>query len=249
MPRRARLNVPEVPLHIVQRGNNRQPTFFSDDDRRFYLECLKDAAERHRCDVHAYVLMTNHVHLLATPHAPNGISRLMQCLGRRYVQYVNYIHHRSGTLWEGRFKASLVDSEAYLLTCYRYIELNPVRAKIVAAPSEYRWSSYGCHALGVADALVRDHPLFEALGRTTEERCNAYRALFRERLELPELERIRSSLNHEVVLGREGFNDQVEKIIGRGVRIPMRGRPRKLIARERRIHSYRRSHRHLALQK
>jgi len=140
MPRRARLNLPDVPLHIVQRGNNRQPTFFSEDDYVFYLACLRESAERHSCDVHAYVLMTNHVHLLVTPYQPDGASRLMQSVGRRYVQYVNYTYRRTGTLWEGRFKASLVESESYLLTCYRYIELNPVRARMVEDPTEYRWS-------------------------------------------------------------------------------------------------------------
>ena len=245
MPRRARLNVPEVPLHIVQRGNNRQATFFADDDRVFYLECLKDAAGQHACDVHAYVLMTNHVHLLVTPHTPNGVSRLMQSLGRRYVQYVNYTYRRSGTLWEGRFKASLVDSEAYLLCCYRYIELNPVRARIVGAPGEYRWSSYGRHALGTVDPVVRDHPLYEALGLTDGERRSAYQELFREPLEPGVLDQIRRSLNYGVVLGSEGFKERIEKIFSRGVQVSVRGRPRKALARERRFNSYRR----LALQK
>jgi putative transposase len=245
MPRRARLNVPEVPLHIMQRGNNRQLTFFADDDRVFYLECLKDAAARHACDVHAYVLMTNHVHLLVTPHTTDGVSRLMQSLGRRYVQYVNYTYRRSGTLWGGRFKASLVDSEAYLLSCYRYIELNPVRARIVAAPGEYRWSSYGYHALGTVDPVVRDHPLYEALGTSDGERHSAYQELFRVHLKPSVLDQIRRSLNHGVVLGSEGFKGQMEKTFSRGVRISMRGRPRKVEARERRFNSYRR----LALQK
>ena len=241
MPRRARLNLPEVPLHIVQRGNNRQPTFFAEGDYAFYLECLRDAAEQHACDVHSYVLMTNHVHLLVTPHTPNGASRLIQALGRRYVQYVNYTQRRSGTLWEGRFKASLVESEAYLLTCYRYIELNPVRARMVEAPGAYRWSSYGYHALGGADPVVRDHPLYIALGPTEDARRNAYCELFRHALEPTALGQIRQSLNDGMVLGTAGFKERVEQALHRLLRAPIRGRPRKFVARERRAASYHRT--------
>ena len=245
MPRRIRLDLPDVPLHIVQRGNNRQQTFFADDDFAFYLQCLREAADRHSCDVHAYVLMTNHVHLLVTPYSNRGVSRLMQSVGRRYVQYVNYTYRRTGTLWEGRFKASLVESEPYLLTCYRYIELNPVRAKMVDRPEQYRWSSYGYHAFGQANPLIRDHPLYLALGHTEEERRHFYQALFRHQLEPGVLKQIREALNHGLVVGTEGFKGQVEKAMGRRVRTPVRGRPRKFIARERLIRSYRR----LALQK
>jgi putative transposase len=241
MPRRARFNLPEVPLHIVQRGNNRQPTFFADDDYAFYRECLRDSAQQHACDVHAYVLMTNHVHLLVTPYTANGASRLMQSLGRRYVQYINYTYRRSGTLWEGRFKASLVESEAYLLTCYRYIELNPVRARMVEAPGAYRWSSYGYHALGAADPVVRDHPLFIALGPSEEERRSAYCELFRHQLEPGTLGQIRQSLNDGLVLGTEGFKERIEKMLHRLLRVPVRGRPRKCVAREHRVASYHRT--------
>lgn len=238
MARRTRFNLPDVPLHIVQRGNNRQPTFFSDADYRFYLECLGDAAARCACDVHAYVLMTNHVHLLVTPYLPDGASRLMQSVGRRYVQHVNYRYGRTGTLWEGRFKASLVESESYLLTCYRYIEMNPVRARMVDDPGRYRWSSYGRHALGAADALIRDHPLYMALGLTDEERRQAYRALFRQDLEQGSLKEIRSSLNDELVLGGAGFRARVEATLNRLLRAPARGRPRKFLAEERLFNSY-----------
>src|SRR5262245_53666365 len=228
-----RLDLPGVPLHIVQRGNNRAPTFFTDEDRRFYLQCLREAAERHSCEVHAYVLMTNHVHLLVTPYVSRGASRLMQSLGRRYVQYVNYHHRRTGTLWEGRFNASLVEGERYLLTCYRYIELNAVRAQMVERPEQYPWSSFRYHGLDQADPVVRDHPLYLALGRTQGERSKAYRALFRHEVEAAELKEIRNAVNHGFVLGTESFRQQVEQALGRRVRMPVRGRPRKLIAGER----------------
>jgi putative transposase len=132
----------DVPVHIVQRGNNRQAIFFADEDYRAYLGWLNEAATRWACAIHAYVLMTNHVHLLLSPTDPKGVSGLMQYLGRRYVPYINHRYRRSGTLWEGRFKSSLIQSETYLLLCHRYIELNPVRAAMVVAPGDYPWSSW-----------------------------------------------------------------------------------------------------------
>lgn len=131
MPRKPRMYMAGMPCHVVQRGINRDATFYSDDDYLFYLTCLDDGMKRYRVAVHAFVLMTNHVHLLMTPNDNEGISRLMQSIGRRYVQYVNKTYRRTGTLWESRHKASLVQEEQYLLKCYRYIELNPVRAEIV----------------------------------------------------------------------------------------------------------------------
>jgi putative transposase len=151
MPRKPRFNLIEIPQHVVQRGNNRQPTFFAEEDYRFYLDCLGEAASKYRCALHAYVLMTNYVHLLVTPGTPEGVSRMMQSVGRRYVQYVNYSYKRSGTLWEGRYKASLVQTEQYLLTCSRYIELNPVRAGMVQHPKDHKWTSYRAHAHGAED--------------------------------------------------------------------------------------------------
>jgi len=132
MPRQPRFTIPGQPQHVIIRGNNRDPIFYADEDYGFYLEKLRKACEKHHCDVHAYVLMTNHVHLLITPHTENSLGKAIQMLGRYYVQYFNYSYKRTGTLWEGRYKATLIDSEAYLLTCYRYIELNPVRAEGMA---------------------------------------------------------------------------------------------------------------------
>ncbi len=140
MPRKPRFTLPGVPQHIIQRGHNREPCFFSEQDYVRYKQDLKSACDKFHCHIHAYVLMTNHVHLLITPLTEFGISEVMQSLGRRYVRYINHEYKRSGTLWEGRFKASLIDSEAYLLTCMRYIELNPVRANMVKHTGEYRWS-------------------------------------------------------------------------------------------------------------
>jgi putative transposase len=148
MPRKPRMYLPSIPAHIVQRGNNRDACFFSDDDYLYYLEVLGQGLRRYGVKLHAYCLMTNHVHLLMTPKDNVGISRVMQHLGRLYVLYINRTYRRSGTLWEGRHKASLVNAEEYLLTCYRYIELNPVAAGMVNTPEQYRWSSYRWHAWG-----------------------------------------------------------------------------------------------------
>jgi len=139
MPRKPRFNLIGIPQHVIQRGNNREPCFYAVQDYRRYLDNLREVAEKYRCRIHAYVLMTNHVHILVTPMVEYGISQMMQALGRRYVYYINMTYKRTGTLWEGRFKASLIDSDAYLLTCMRYIELNPIRANMVSHPGEYQW--------------------------------------------------------------------------------------------------------------
>jgi putative transposase len=166
MPRKPRFQLAGIPQHVIQRGNNREACFRSESDYRRYLDDLAASAEKYTCRIHAYVLMTNHVHLLVTPeHAP-GIGEMMQALGRRYVHYINKTYRRTGTLWEGRYKASLIDSEAYFLTCMRYIELNPVRAQMVAHPGEYQWSSYCAAAQGRAGALLSPHPIYIELGTT-----------------------------------------------------------------------------------
>src|SRR5210317_2260739 len=163
MPRRPRFNLPGIPQHIVQHGNNRAPCFFDEKDRWQYLEDLAESAEKYLCEIHAYVLMTNHVHLLVTPKGKFAVSQMMQALGRRYVYYVNHRYGRSGTLWEGRYRSSLVDSEAYLLACMRYIELNPVRAGMVTHPAEYQWSSYRINAQDEASELICPHTLYLAI--------------------------------------------------------------------------------------
>ncbi len=157
MARLPRYVLPGVPQHVIQRGNNREPIFAHGEDYSFYLEKLEEALKKYSCQLHAYVLMTNHVHLLITPQAENGIGKVMQSLGRSYVQYYNYVYTRTGTLWEGRYKATLLNSEQYLLTCMRYIELNPVRANMVKHPSEYPYSSYAKNAVGKQNNLSHPH--------------------------------------------------------------------------------------------
>jgi putative transposase len=227
MPRPPRLELPGVPLHVVQRGNNRAACFFGDIDRRFYLKCLARAATRRGCAIHAYVLMTNHVHLLVTPAERGSVAAMLQELGRRYVRVINTLHGRTGTLWEGRFKSSLIDSEAYLLTCHRYIELNPVRAGLTPHPAAYRWSSHAHYASGKVDRLVSEHASFVSLGRDQLERQTAFRALFNTEIDQNTLAQIRSSVNAGCALGSEGFLKSVEAQVGRPVHLPRRGRPAK----------------------
>lgn len=148
MPRRPRVALPEVPLHLIQRGNNRQACFFAEEDYAFYLDHLAEQAIKQGCRVHAYCLMTNHVHLLVTPLAEGSVGALMKAVGQRYVQYVNRTYRRSGTLWEGRFRSCVLQDDAYLLACSRYIEMNPVRAGMVVHPGDYRWSSYRANGQG-----------------------------------------------------------------------------------------------------
>ena len=178
MPRLPRISLPGVPMHVVQRGINRRPCFRDHKDFLAYLDALGDSSGRYQVDVHAYVLMTNHVHLLVTPGTPDGASRMMQQLGRRYVQYFNRAHNRTGTLWEGRFKSSLILSDRYLLACYRYIELNPVRAGIVSSADHYPWSSFRANGLGHMNPLLRPHSLWLELGISAEARRSAYLRLF-----------------------------------------------------------------------
>jgi putative transposase len=215
MARLPRFALPGNPQHVIVRGNNREPIFNAEDDYHFYLAKLQDAAKKHQCEIHAYVLMTNHVHLLVTPRTVDGISKMIQMQGRYYVQYFNYTYRRSGTLWEGRYKASLIDSEAYALTCYRYIELNPVRANMVENPAEYPWSSYRGNALGINDKLLTPHPLFLALGGSDDERQAAYRALFEGHFDEQTLDELRSSINKAWVLGSDRFKSMVEAQLNR----------------------------------
>lgn len=174
MPRTRRQFAPGHSHHVFQRGNNRLPTFQGDEDRGFFLACLCEASRRFACDIGGYVLMANHYHLLVTPWEEGAISRMVQCAGRRYVGNVNKIHDRSGTLWEGRFKSSLIDSSRYALACLRYIDLNPVRAGIAGDAVDYRWSSYRHHAGLLADPLVTDHPVYLALADSRDERGRLY---------------------------------------------------------------------------
>ena len=208
MARKPRFCLPGVPQHVIQRGNNREPCFFAEDDYHRYLGDLEASLRRNDCRLHAYVLMTNHVHLLLTPMSGHGVSHMMQDLGRGYVRYINRTYRRSGTLWEGRYRSSLIDSEGYLLTCMRYIELNPLRAGMVAHPGEYRWSSYAGNAQGQDDPLLSPHPVYRQLGAEPATRQHAYRELFRLHMDHGLVHAIREALNQELVLGREDFKDR-----------------------------------------
>jgi putative transposase len=186
---------------------------------------FEEAARNHGCDIYAYVFMTNHVHLLVTPQTEGGIGKMMQSVGRRYVQYFNYTYHRTGTLWEGRYRATLVDAQRYLLTCYRYIELNPVRAAMVRHPGEYRWSSYRAHAEGRDDPLVTEHWIYQALGRDNTEQRSAYRALFKSQIEEQTLREIRDTLQKGWVLGSERYKNEIAALVSRRVQPLPKGRP------------------------
>jgi putative transposase len=218
MPRAPRLELPGVPLHIVQRGNNRAACFFGDIDRRLYLKLLAQTAARRGVALHAYVLMNNHVHILATPRETGAASAMMQDLGRQYVRTVNKAHARTGTLWEGRYRSSLVDSERYLLACHRYIELNPVRAGIVGHPRDYAWSSHTYYAHGGANEFITPHSLYLGLAATAEDRQRTFRALFVCEMESGLLTHIRAAVNTGAALGSRMFMERVAAQLRQPVR-------------------------------
>jgi putative transposase len=226
MARRPRLVLPAVPLHIIQRGNNRTACFAGEADYLVYLALARQYAAESACQVHAYVLMTNHVHLLLSSGSKTGPSVLMRRLGQHYVQYFNRRHARTGTLWEGRFRSCVVEDERYLLVCQRYIELNPVRAGMAGDPAHYRWSSYRANALGVEDDLVTPHLIYTGLGMHEGERRAAYRDLFREAMPEHLLARIRHAGKANAVLGAPDFVDEIARKIGRPGGIGVRGRPK-----------------------
>jgi putative transposase len=195
MPRRRRYFPENVTVHVHQRGNNRIDMFLDTRDRVQFLMSLLDASRAYGVAIHTWVLMSNHFHLLATPAKRDSVPRMMQQVGRRYVPYFNERSQRTGSLWEGRYRAHLVDSDEYWFRCARYVELNPVRAGIVTAPHEYFWSSYRALGFGAHDDLITPHPLYVALGATSMERQASYRALCGTLLTDPELASIRTALN------------------------------------------------------
>jgi putative transposase len=201
MPRPPRPILPGQPLHIIQRGNNRTVCFGCDDDRQFYLRALQNTSRRAGCAIHAYALMTNHVHLLATATQESSAVRMMQMLGGRYVRYFNDRYERTGTLWEGRYRSSIIDSERYFLLCSRYIETNPVRAGMVTHAEDFRWSSFRFNAYGQTDDLVTPHDIYLALAPLPSSRQAAYRELFSSTLGQNELRAIRCAINANASLG------------------------------------------------
>lgn len=227
MPRTKRLDLPGVAQHVMQRGNDRQACFFREMDYLRYLQNLREAALRYECRVHAYVLMTNRVHLLLTPRLVGAVARLMQAVGRCYVRYVNDTLCRTGTLWEGRYKSSLVDSERYMMACYRYIELNPVRAGMVECPEGYRWSSFAANGMGAPDPLVTPHEVYQQLATDAEQRREAYRSLVSEAVPDDEIAAIRLYAQRQRALGSDKFQLQIERQLERRAGIGRPGRPRK----------------------
>jgi putative transposase len=225
MPRRLRLQIAGLPVHVVQRGVNRGRCFDGVVAYHRYLTILEDVAREQECDVHAYVLMTNHVHLLMTPRRLDSVSAVMKNLGQRYVQEFNRAKSRTGPLWEGRFHSSLVESAGYLLRCQRYIELNPVRAGMVSCPERYRWSSYRINALGELSTLITAHSVYSGLASTADERQAAYRRLFGAHVD-SEIQSIRHALNAGYPLGGMAFLAELRKRDPRLV-APHRGRPRR----------------------
>jgi len=216
-------------MHVIQRGNNRATCFHGAVDYLTFLHYLGQLAPQCECAIHAYVLMTNHVHLLITPKSEDGSSQMMKHLGQHYVQYFNRTHQRTGTLWEGRFRSSIVEGQVYLFRCYRYIEMNPVRAGIVKHPREYPWSSY-CHNAESSQhspILLTPHEEYCALGRTDDERRAAYGSLFEEQLDGEQLEEIRSAANGGYALGGTQFRAEVAAILGRRAGPGASGRPRR----------------------
>lgn len=228
MARLPRIVVPGLPMHVIQRGNNRQATFFAEDDYYKYLDALASSSEVNECSIHAYVLMTNHIHLLVTPAAENSLSSMMQSLGRKYVRYINDTYQRTGTLWEGRYKSALVESEQYLLTCSRYIELNPVSAGMVDVPGEYKWSSYRFNALGQsANNLITPHELYQRLGKNDALRQSAYKGLFENHIDSNALENIRESTQKCTIIGNDRFQEEIRTVLKRRVTKHRHGGDRK----------------------
>ena len=214
MPRRLRNCPSGFPVHIIQRGNNRQAIFSSDRDLAAYAMWLAEGSEKYDLKIHGWVFMTNHVHLLVTPVREGSVSRLMQFVGRQYVRYFNHTYCRTGTLFEGRFRSCLVEQEEYLLTCLRYIEFNPVRAGMVRDPGDYVWSSYRAHGLGTEIAMWSPHGDYLILGTTARDRCRVYRQLMCENMDVDLIARIRHCTNTGLVLGTKRFRDDISKLTG-----------------------------------
>jgi putative transposase len=227
MPRAARIDLPGIPQHLIVRGHNRATCFFRDQDRRLYLRYLAEAATASECDIHAFTLMGNHVHLLATGRSGGAISRMMHVVGTRYARYVNGTRGRSGSLYEGRFKSSPVESARYFLTCMRYIELNAVRAGMVAGPEDYGWSSFAQNAMGEPRGWLCPHPEYLRLGKDSVERLKAYRELFAQPLDDRDLAAIRAHIQKCRALGSDAFRNALGATLQREVGIVPLGRPRK----------------------
>ncbi len=225
MPRKQRFYIPGVPAHVMQRGHNREPIFFTENDYREYLKFLKRTSERYECQIHSYVLMTNHVHLLLTPSTDKSISLLFQSLGRLYVTYINKTYQRSGTLWEGRHKGHIIETSNYFLTCMQYIELNPVRAGMVSHPADYPWSSYLANGEGLSNIILISHKEYLSLAKDQSERQKIYRSLLESKMNIQLLTDFRESIQSGTALGSNVFIEEIEKTLKRKVGYKRPGRP------------------------
>ncbi|MFA9419307.1 MAG: transposase [Gammaproteobacteria bacterium] len=226
MARLPRYTIKNQPQHIIQRGLGGQDILVDAEDYEYYWESLRGSAEANQLKIHAYVLMPDHVHLLASPGTEQSVPKTLQSLGRKYVQYFNAKYASSGTLWEGRYRATVLDSKAYLLTCSRYIELNPVRAGMVKHPRDYDWCSYGYNAMGYEDPLITEHRLYSQLATSQQQSYQIYRSLFKNRISNDELATIRDATNKGWALGDKKFARKIEKMGGRRATQLAKGRPR-----------------------
>ncbi len=225
MPRKPRFFLPNVPSHVVQRGRSREPVFFEPADYYFYLEKLREALLKYDVSLHSYVLMTNHIHLLMTAKDEIGISQVMQYIGRFYVPYVNNKYGFSGSIWEGRFKSNLIESERYLFSCMRYIEQNPVRADMVSSPEDYLYSSYHVNALGLDGLIVSPHILFTQLSQDKAKQHEFYRLLFGEAISQDDLNEVRLGCSSGTPIGSSRFKEKIESVVGRKIGHLSKGRP------------------------
>ena len=229
MPRRARSYIAGLPYHIVQRGNNKEPCFIQPSDYQFYLELWKECSKLYAVSIHAYCLMTNHIHFVVTPENETGISTTMKVVGSRYAFHINRTYSRTGTLWEGRHRSSLIDTDRSLLLCYQYVEMNPVRAGMVKRPEEYAWSSYGRNGCG-DKSWLQPHDEYLNLGTNQQERCENYRNLFVNELGHNDLLLIRKAAHYNQPVGDDRFRREIEEKYGLKPGYSARGRPRKSLA-------------------
>ncbi len=225
MARLPRLVIPNQPIHIMHRGNNHQDIFLTDDDMHRIKNDINQALVKSKCQLHAYVIMTNHLHLLVTPKDKHQLSTFMQTFANRYVRYFNALHERTGTIWEGRYKSSVIDSDNYLFTLYRYIEMNPVKARMTKKPEDYQWSSFQHNALGIKDILISEHEQYKALGLNQKQRRKAYHELFIKQVD--KAEEITKATERGEVYGDSLFHNLIERLVDRPTRLSRHGGDRK----------------------
>ncbi len=210
MPRHPRIFIPGISHHVIQRGNSRCVIFRVPADYRFFLSLLARMSRKYRADIHGYVLMTNHFHLIVTPGVASSLPRMMQGIGRLYVPFYNERYERTGTLWERRYRSSVLHDERYWMTCLRYVELNPVRSGLTDRPEKYPWSSYRAHAFGREDGLLSPHPLYATLGTTDAVRQQAWRSMCQAPIPDADLDRVRQAVHAGHAIGEPAFTESQE---------------------------------------